>query len=240
MALLWNAITNSYVEFADGSMTAVDVTDQSYSFWIYSPEIPAATQCIFVMASAFTASNDLRTIFRKVIGVMGTGYYISGAIRFSVANGTMSQGLTEADITLNAWHHIGVTASRTSGAFNMWVDGVAQDLTSGVPSGTVQTGTDCMRIGTNAAGGQDMNSGRHADIAMWNTTLTEAQFQELARGVHPYTIAKSNLKMLVPLYGNNTDSPDFEQNILGTVNGTLTHTSHPEIMGPPRHRRMVA
>lgn len=239
MARSWGGSGTNYLEYTVNSVVNCDTTLQSYSFWIYLPSIPGTT-CIVVMSIAYAGANDHRTIIRTAAGTGGTGFWIGGSLKFSGANKVWSQGALEADIALNAWHHIAVIIDRTgSGSVSLWVDGVQRSLTVSLPIGSAATGTDSCRIGLNSAGAQQLANATLADMAFWDLQLSSTEIGELARGVNPYSIQKANLRWCPPLYGVDSPEPDYRQNVTVPITGTISYAAHPPVMGPARSRRVA-
>jgi hypothetical protein len=127
-------------------------------------------------------------------------------------------------ITSGSWHHACVIeASATSHVIVLdgaWA-GRGTDTTSSTPSAINR-----LYLGSNQSV-SDWQDGRTAELAIWNTALSQANVEALAAGDNPTTVAGANLLMYCPILGTDSPEPDsvgtYPLTLIGSPPQGATH-----------------
>ena len=218
----------------DGSSTtdALDTgasvysTQMSYAFWIWRTG---------------AGGGDLARVFDKDGATTGGRYFYysgSGAV-FGwgiIWTGGGGGNWTFPENTSGQWASFVLTydGSSPSNTPAAYVNGVSQTmtLTSGAPSGSLDTsGVGPYIIGNRADGVRGWN-GRLAEFAHWDRVLTADEIAALAKGASPAFFPSGSV-FYYPLLGRY--SPEADRSIGVNYPGTLTGTAyqdHPRIIYP--------
>lgn len=146
----------------------------------------------------------------------------SGTLFTTTRDTTTSNGQSTADVTdTTTWHLCGgvwaAVNSRTS-----WLDAVGGTPNTGNRTGV--TSPAMTRVASLTDGTHDMN-GRIAHMAMWNTSLLQADWDALLAGANPLTIQNANLVWYVP---GIVDAND----VVGTYHLTLVNEAQIDADNP--------
>jgi hypothetical protein len=193
---------------------------------------PATTAPLTIAAWFFPTANAAGTICS--IGVTsGTNrqqiFYdpeVLARRRFaanSVDNSGQSEASVDNTITLNAWQHgAGVFTSATERRAYYNGSAGTVNTVSRIPSGL-----DTITIGGrwNTTLGS-LQTGRTAEVGIWNAALTAAEIASLAKGMTPDKIRPQSLVFYAPLV---RDLIDVRGGLTITNNNSATVAAHPRV-----------
>lgn len=212
-----------------------DGTDDSLSV-VAAP----VTAYPFTMACWFFANNitAAHALVRIDSGAGGNHHWrinLEGStagdpVRFgSQVAGVNSDANTTTGFSANTWQHA-CAVGRSATSRDVYLNGGSKgsNATSSTPAGLTVT-----RMGISAAGTVDM-AGRAADLAIWNTDLSDAEVALLAKGVSPLTMKPQNLVAYWPLV--RAPFRDWVGGNHFTANNQATTTGHPPKVGWPPWR----
>src|ERR1051325_6134558 len=207
-SILFNGTTDG---ITIGNNSAIDnLDDFSISMWIF-PTSTNATSTPHLMIKLYPSNNgyilyftsNTYTLNFRTVNNSGTG--VSATSNYIQITGT------------SLWYHVLATFKRSTGAMNLYINGVLRDtktntglLASGVG------GTSSMSI--NGAGGGIKWGGNVRDYRVYNAELTQTDATNLANGLEPSTQPIYRLPMQE---GSGTPS-DSINNYRTTFLGTPT------------------
>jgi len=196
-----------------GTFSNVDTQVATYAAWVFVPDDPSTPETFMQLGTEWggTVAVTLRAMTPSV-----SGYRLQFLRRWSSAVGIWN---TTNDISVNAWHHVAVTYSRSSTSNDplIYIDGTSVAVTETVaPSGSGQTGVDTMSVGI-TLGALYPWSGRIAHTAVWSTILTQDEITLLATEYPPY-VAPDSIE-IYSMWGGPLDVQP------GSLTGTISSAS---------------
>jgi len=157
----------------------------------------------------------------------------SGIVRFnSIGDGSASYCDTSTSYSQDTWHHaLGVYIGETSKA--VYLDGGGKGTNTSTDQGSFSPPHSYTFIGSRAevSTGQYF-SGHLAEVAMWNTALTDDDAVMLAAGISPLLVKPQYLAAYWPVIGRTSPEIDVVGGYNMTLNGTPTAAPHPDIITP--------
>jgi len=194
----------------------------SAAAWVY-PDETVNTKYVFWMGDKDNANQFIALNLES----SGSGNNVRAEAR---NDGEDPTGFAESSGTysVNTWHHVGgVWTSDTDR--DVYLDGVGANNTDTNNGGT---GWDRTTFGAEDGSTQSgLMSGRIAEAAVWDVSLTAAEMASLAAGFSPLLIRTKELKFYAPLVRSI-----YDYILLFSItdgNGT-TVASHPPIIYPSR------
>jgi hypothetical protein len=189
----------------------------SIACWVYLTSISAGNQTVYVQPSGATwVSPFARYCLRITNANVVQGWINDGSVGSNATTGVTA-------LSANTWYHIGLLYDQVN--LSAMLNGVSDHdtaLTSAVTTNSANSPT----CGNNTA--TEFVHGRVADLALWNTNLTTAEYAALAAGERPSKVRFGNCVLWCPMWGIASPEPDLsgQQN-----NGALTTTA--TAFGPP-------
>jgi len=173
--------------------------------------------------------NDGNVIFQQEGGsgrtLLMVRVLVADAIILSFIGGDATEGTTDIKARTGEWIHYGMSAaSGGSGTVTVYLDGVSDGTATQDPE--AETGD--FRIGShkNQTTSQEEWFGRIAEMAVWNRTLSAAEFATLGNKYSPLFLSDG----LVSYVPGVRDLIDRKGNTL--TNTTTTVGVHPPIIYP--------
>ena len=148
---------------------------------------------------------------------------------FQERNGTV-------EITTATLHTLGGVLNFTGDTITPYVDGVADNggaATFGNNTYTYGTATSPDNIGGSGAppsGTSIQWDGPVAEIGIWTSALSAADFAALHKGVSPLLIQPQSLAIYIPMIGKYSPEIDIVGGLSGTITGTIATLSHPLVI----------
>jgi hypothetical protein len=162
----------------------------------------------------------------------------SGTIDGLVFNNTFASSLLHSVTTTtsaaNTWTHVALTWNGTN--TRIWINGTNEATGSlgGAGLNPGQTGYH-WQIGRDFANNGTTFTGRIAECAIWNATLTATEIAGLAKGARAYRIRTPSLQGWWPVDGIQSPEPDLSgKKDSGTVTGTTSSAGPPYMAFTPR------
>lgn len=178
----------------------------------------ACTVAAWVKADTAGVSSNGLTIAGKAVATDATTQYVLGLLNsgsgakpyFKTGNGAGSTDIIvgATTVTTAAWHHVaGYASTRT----RVFLDGVQDgDKAQSFPIGDTAAN---FAIGVRSDGTTGPFDGLIAEVAVWNTQLSDAEIAALAKGVCPLLVRPKNLAAYYPLWGvGAAGEPDLSAN----------------------------
>lgn len=129
--------------------------------------------------------------------------------------------------TSGQWSTVGLRLDDPNNLARMFTDGVggtevAFTALSGQTGGAIELGRAADVVFSDA---------KIAEVAIWLTPLSDAEFAALAKGANPQTIRRNSLWCYLPLYGTGSPERDYSGNgRSGTlVNTPAAYSKHPPV-----------
>lgn len=169
---------------------------------------------------------------QRILGCFGPWLFTIGNLgndlRFLYvwSNGNQSWVTTSTILPSLMWAHVGFTYSNSSSANVpiIYINGVAQPISSTIPTGSPNTGSTNFIVGGNGTS----IIGMIAHAAYWNSAmLTGAEMAALANGVCPLAIRPEALTNYLPLSGVNSPESDLINGNSVSITGTQLGISDP-------------
>jgi hypothetical protein len=211
MAYGFTAASSQYL-----STTATPVTSPPLTIaaWFFPTSNVAGTIC----SIGVTSGTNRQQIFYDPTGI--------GRARFaanSLDNSGQSESSIDNTITLNAWQHgAGVFTSSTERlAYHNGSAGLVNTV-SRIPSG-LNTITIGGRWNTTLG---SLQTGRTAEVGIWNAALTAAEIASLAKGMTCDKVRPESLVFYAPLV---RDLIDAKGGLTITNNNAATVANHPRV-----------
>ena len=185
MARLFNDAAPEYLYINSGILTAVPV---SMSCWFNCDDAAIYPTPIFL------ADKDVGT---EYLGISCRGAAQGNKVRAVTSNGgTAAYAETSTAWSANTWHHVcAVFASNTDRRIYLDGGGKGTNATNVVPANIDRF---CVGFaGTSTPSGY--MSGDIAEVALWNTALTDDDAASLAKHISPFMVKQQNLAGYWPL-----------------------------------------
>lgn len=194
----------SITSHADLNVAAGDFT---LCLWLYLNSFSGG------YGNVFYKDGELAIYHSQSSGANDWAFVVGGDFTFQ----TPSVG-----INTGAWYH--VLLRRSGSTVTFWLNGVSNASWTG--SGTT-TNANTIFMGESMGGGDNVD-GSFAELAIWNDDLDDAEVAALAKAISPGLIRPGNIRLYMPLLGN--DSPEVSQwrGHTASVNGA-SKQDHPRI-----------
>lgn len=88
-------------------------------------------------------------------------------------------------VTRSNWYHV-VISARNNGTMKLFVNGVQEGVAR--PVGTLWTGGDQWRLGSNSGDSRGFMDGQISDVALWHQELSGAEITKLSGGTSPLVL----------------------------------------------------
>lgn len=229
MARTFNASTQ-YGSVA--TSTNYNPTDVTISVWVYVDSTYATM-----------SGGGIRII--EIGGYDGAASILDGlAIEYNANNDTIAGVVWEdsnwtttigssVSVDFDQWNHLAITARLTTSELNrFFYNGVKQgsDTTSGGRSASTQS----IGVATNnQSNGSDLFEGYIAEIAIFDTNLSDANVALLAAGDSPVAVDEANLVAYWRMDGSGSTASDYVASATLTYTGSPGSTTGPTVDDPP-------
>ncbi len=184
-------------------------SDQTFSVLTTPCTISVWFKADNVTATATLAAIDFHAVASyRVLGALDAGGNVAGdPVRAYAYNGTaFGIATTTTGYPATTWTHAcGTFASSTSRT--AFINGGSKGTNTDSMTGTVNELTIGARRSASAVG---FFAGKIAQVAIWNTVLSDAQIAALASGTNPTAISPGSLIAYYPLLGDATPSVGTE------------------------------
>jgi len=181
-AYLFDGATN-YITVNDNFPLRLSNTDYTINSWVNMSAYNSSYGSIILSKRGLGSSNGW------LYGVAGAldltnSVGAEGIITFNVSGGDDPYAKGKTAITLNTWHMVTILFKNSVNKISIYIDGVLDSETSGMPSPSKDTGTD-LYIGTDS---QDMlnggitnyfMNGKIDDIRIYKRLLKPSDIQKL-------------------------------------------------------------
>lgn len=173
-------------------------TPYTFSCWINTPTVTAATDRTLVRLGLYSALASNRSVARIFIDT-------SNRLVCQVADtGAANASTSTNTISANRWHHC-AGMFRSSTFRQAFLDGTA--ATSNTTSRTVPTGANSLSIATSfVAATPQFFDGLMADVAIWSADLAPSEILSLSKGVPASFIRPSELRFHYSFMGRGLKS----------------------------------
>lgn len=219
--------TGSASNWLSNASSPVQAVPFTFGAWVY-PTSTASVVDTIVIGDASAGSNYYVIYLNTTNGSTVT----AGAVTLeSAAGGSSVRANTTTTFTVNTWNHVcAVCLSATSKTIYLNGGSKATIVTSSVPSGALRVTIG----GYNVAGTLfSPLTGRIADVAIWNTALSDAEVAALAGGTPSSLIRRSNLKAFWPLRDQSLlPVPPISPLWNLSVTGTMGLAPNPPMLDP--------
>lgn len=157
----------------------------------------------------------------------------SGMAAWLLIGGQLRQSISGLTLSYGTWNH-GAAKFTSNTSRTGYANGVA-----GTPETTNKTSPTLTSttIFSNLEGGTGLSE--LAEIGIWNTDLTDAEIDSLAKGACPLLIRPEALVRYWPLYGRHSPEIDLVGGVNLTLSGSAPVADHPRII-QPRRRVLVS
>ncbi len=158
-----------------------------------------------------------------------------------VAAEAQRNAIGTTNLTIGTWYSLGASVDFVNDTITPYVNGAGEGATAAAFTATAySTGTPTTSFdsigsnGTPTAGTQV--DGRIAEMAVWGSTLTAAEFASLGNGVSALLIRPQSILLYMVLLGNMSPEPDRISGVSGTITGTVAKADHCRIIRPSQTR----
>lgn len=218
MARDWPGTNGNSLSAADAPSFDITGTALTLAAWV-RPDAVASNHWVVCKEGGAAGTIQYRLAIQtsKVVGAVG-----DAGSTDTVAGAT--------NVSTGAWHHAALVKNGTgAGALRCFLDG-AQDgsATSNVSIGDL---AQALRIGNR----NDNNTpfdGLIAEVAIWAAALSADEIASLADGFDPRLVHPYDLRLFVPIHGQNSPENDLMRGVALTVNGTLNAADHTRVYRP--------
>jgi hypothetical protein len=154
---------------------------------------------------------------------------VNNAARFIALDNAGSEAITTNFTNTNAWNHLlgrETSATDHSCMLNGDTGNIGTNATSRTPDLA-----DTIAIGATAdSTPTEYFSGRIAEVAIWDVSLTDAEGVMLSKGVSPLQVRPQSLVFYAPLYAD--EDIDIVGGLILTPGGTPQTADHPPVYRP--------
>lgn len=202
--------TSNYISVSDQASLRLSNTDFTISAWVYETSLAPAQDAIVTKRAPSGSGNGY------ILNIAGNNQPTPELINFQVSGGFDPHAYSGSTVLLNAWQHIVVTYTLSSQTIKIYLNGVLNSTTSGIPSPNAATSND-LWIGNDVAGGQYSFHGKIDDVFIFNRAISAAEVNSL----YTNSVSTNCLIACYPFNSNANDISGYGND--GTVYGaTLT------------------
>ena len=178
-----------------------------------------------IMTTATTNTSGSRSTWQNLTPAVA-GFLCQFSSAFTGTNGKWQ---TDNDLPLDTWTNVIMEYDGTNVTDNpiINIDGSSVAITeTSTPTSTVRGGADSVTIGSFGAGVLPFD-GEMYQAAIWDVDdLTAGEIAAVGKGVNPFVIRNEELRLLWPLYGNQSPEPNYADALdVGTVTVTTKSNS---------------
>ena len=197
MARLFNDTSSQYLSQA--SNCGITAEPMTFSCWFMTDDLTIDQDLVEIGISG-TSDNRWSLQF--------AGTVANDPLRAQTRD-TTSSNATITGVTANVWNH-GAAVFAATNDRRVFLNGTKG--TNAVVR-AVSSGVNRTQIGARNNASIDLFfSGRIAEVAIWNVTLTDNEITVLSNRVSPRFVRPGNLKFYSPLYGVYSLEPDYSGN----------------------------
>ena len=215
MARLFDDANNEYLATSSTPITAAPFT---ISAWAY----PDANN-IYICAVSIGNSGSTKDMWYLDIRD------VNDAARFVSLDNSGAEAITTNFTTVNAWNHL-LARETSSSDHSCMLNGDTANIGT---SALVKTPDDAdnIKIGVIAdSTPSEYFSGRIAEVAIWDVSLTDAEGVMLSKGVSPLQVRPESLVFYAPLYAD--EDIDLVGGLALTPTGSPLTADHPPVYLP--------
>jgi len=213
MARLFSDESSQYLRTDQAILTAVPL---SFAVWVYIDEASLQTYPIVITDADGGSYFSIN---------FWSDYNVYATCRDAT---TYSEAVASAQWTVGSWYHaVGVYAATNSRAIYLNGGNKGTNTATRIP---VNLDTTTIGARLNSGSVTNYHSGMLAEVAIYNTALTDDEAAILAKGVSPLAVRPGNLVFYVPLVRDNDE--DIVGGVSMTAYNTPTIAEHPRIYYP--------
>jgi len=169
---------SSTITVPDASALRLNNTDFTISAWIYQDGSVPGNAAIL---SKRTGSGQNGYIFN----IGGFSSVPPGRLSFNVSGGIDPKAISDSVFTAYFWHHIAVVYDLSSETMLIYIDGLLNSATPGIPSPNAATVAN-LEIGSDGAGNPYFFNGKIDDLRIYNRALSPCDMDSLFKAPIPY------------------------------------------------------
>jgi len=176
-SFLFNGVT-SFVDVPDSSALRLSTTDFTIVGWIFENQRNADYQNCIVSKRGTNAADGW---FLGVRGQRaGSTPGVTGNLFYQVSGGSDPSAASAAVLSLSQWHYIAIVYSNSTQTLEMFIDGVRDSTTGGLPAPNANTVAD-MHIGNDSSNtnGTFNFHGNIDDLRIYNRALADSELLAL-------------------------------------------------------------
>lgn len=166
--------------------------------------ILGTTASFHIWARITTGGVNNELISKWGSGQLGYNFLIGTGNNLGLTDPNNVTVVSASALSTGVWYALG---GRFTGANKQVLINGVQDGSSAF-SGSIPNVSSALKIGADDFGSNFFH-GRLAEAAIWDVSLSDAEFLALARGASPLSIRRDHLKLYMPLFGVASPEPDI-------------------------------
>jgi len=205
--------STKFITVTDAAPLRLSNTDYTISCWVYQNNILSNQEAILTKRANGSQNG-------YILNVTGVASSSPGHVNFQVSGGIDPRLGSDSIIALASWHHIAIVYTLSNLQMKIYIDGVLNNDTIGMPSPNAAATADLL-IGKDGATGGYGFHGKIDDVAMYNRALSFSEVYLIASFCNTVDIA-NNIVAQYNFAGDANDNSGNNHN--GTVSGAALTT----------------